>query len=263
MTTRVRKRLLMSGGLALVVCGLLTAAYHLTFFSTTQIRSTDFLFKSRTNERARSTVIVGIDQRSYRTLLPKHGAMSNWPRTLYSDVVHALQHAGARVIAFDIFFDAPRAEDSELASVFEHAGNIILPVEAQGPGRLKPDPGVAQEFEVFFRSTETIRNSVAAEGFVNVTTDADTVVRSLPLVIREGSEDLPTLSLTSVAKFIRRPAVLDAPSTQSTVFGAGRAIPILDTYSMLINFLGPPSSPDREGPFTIIPFIDILDWSFS
>ena len=81
MTTRVRKRLMMSGGLALVVCGLLTAAYLLTFFSTTQIRSTDFLFKSRTNEHARSTVIVGIDQRSYRTLLPKYGAMTNWPRT--------------------------------------------------------------------------------------------------------------------------------------------------------------------------------------
>ena len=184
MTTRVRRRLLMSGGLALVVGGLLTAAYLFTFFSTTQIRSTDFLFKSRTDEHARSTVIVGIDQRSYRTLLPKHGAMTNWPRTLYADVVHALQHAGARVVAFDIFFDAPRPEDSTLASVFQQAGNIILPVEAQGPGTPKPHPGVAQEFEVFFRSTETIRGSAAAEGFVNVTTDPDTVILGVDLVAK-------------------------------------------------------------------------------
>ncbi len=259
MNSRVRKRLLMSGGLALTVCGLLTAAYLLTFFSTTQIRSTDFLFPSQTDGHARSTVIVGIDQRSYHTLLPKHGAMTNWPRTLYADVVHALQQAGARVIVFDIFFDSPRPEDSAVASVFDHAGNIILPVEAQGPGTPKPHPGVAQEFEVFFRSTETIRTSAAAEGFVNMTTDPDTVVRSLPLLLRVGSEDLPALPLTAVARFIRRPTVLDTPSTKTTVFGASRAIPILDTNSMVINYLGPPSSVGGDGPFTIISFVDVLN----
>lgn len=262
MTLHVRRRLFMSGGLALVACSLLTAAYLLTFFSTTQISSIDFLFKARTNDRARSTVIVGIDQRSYRTLLPTHGAMTNWPRSLYSNVVHALNHAGARVVVFDIFLGAPTPEDLTLASTFKQAGNVILPVEGQSPGPLKPNPGVAQEFGVFIRSTATIHGSAAAEGFVNVTTDPDTVVRSLPLLLRAGEEDLASLSLTAVTRFIRRPAVLDAPSTDSAIFGAGRAIPLLDTNSMLINFLGPPSSPEGGGPFTIIPFIDVLNGTF-
>jgi adenylate cyclase len=263
MTTRVRKRLFMSGGLALLACCLLTVAYLLTFFSTTQISSTDFLFKARTNDRARSTVIVGIDQRSYRSLLPTHGAMTNWPRSLYGHVAQALNHAGARVVVFDMFWDAPKPKDPTLASAFQQAGNVILPVEGQSPGPLKPNPGVAQEFEVFVRSTATIHDSAATEGFINVTTDPDSVVRSLPLLLRAGGEDLPALSLTAVTRFIRRPVVLDAPSTDSTIFAAGRAIPLLDTNSMVINFLGPPSSPEGGGPFTIIPFVDVLNGTFS
>ncbi|HSF10695.1 MAG TPA: adenylate/guanylate cyclase domain-containing protein, partial [Nitrospirales bacterium] len=43
-----------------------------------------------------------------------------------------------------------------------------------------------------------------------------------------------------------------------TIFGAGRAIPLLDTNSMLINFLGPPGGPARKGPFPILPFVDVL-----
>ena len=56
--------------------------------------------------------------------------------------------------------------------------------------------------------------------------------------------------------------MLDAPSADTTLFAAGRAIPLLDTSSMLINFLGPPSSPEGGGPFTIIPFIDVLNGTF-
>jgi adenylate cyclase len=252
----------MAGKLAVLVCTLLTAAYLLTFFSTIQLSSTDFLFKAQQNKKARSTVIVGIDQRSYRTLLPQYGVMTQWPRTLYGHVVHALNNAGARVVIFDIIWDAPRPEDRTLASALKQAGNVILSVEAQSPGPLKPKPGVAQEFEVFVRSTATLHSSAAAEGFINVTTDPDTVVRSLPLVLRAEGEDLVALSLAAVTRFIRRPTVLDAPSTDSTLFGAGRAIPLRDTYSMLINFLGLPSRPEGGGPFTIIPFVDVLNGTF-
>ncbi|MEX2490623.1 MAG: adenylate/guanylate cyclase domain-containing protein [Nitrospirales bacterium] len=252
----------MSGGMALAVGGLCAAAYLLTLFSTAQSRSTDFFFKTRAQESAHSTIIIGIDQRSYRELLPQYGAMTRWPRTLYGEVVRALQKAGARVIVFDMFFDAPSPEDSAVATAFREAGNIILPVEAQGPGKPNPYPGVAQEFEVFIRSTNLIHESAVAEGIVNVTTDPDSVVRSLPLLLRASSENVPALALTAVAQFIRRPTVLDAPSTNSTLFGAGRAIPLLATNSMSINFLGPPVGPERKGPFPIIPFVDVLNGAF-
>lgn len=263
MTRRTRTRLLTSGGLALATGTLLTAASLLTFFSTAQIRSTDFFFNSRQSEPARSTVIVGIDERSYRELIPRHGMMVNWPRTLYAQALTSLHRAGARVIVFDIFFDAPKPEDHEVVAAIRRTGNVIMPVEAQGPKRLAPQPGLAQEFEVFVRPTRTIQEAAAAEGLVNVTTDPDTVVRSLPLLLQAGDEEVPAIALTAVARFIRRPIVLDGPPTDAFIFGAGRAIPIVEPGRMLINFLGPPSSPEQGGPCTIIPFADVLNGTYN
>jgi adenylate cyclase len=263
MTRSTKKRLLISGGLGLAVAALLTAAYRLAFFSTAQIQSTDFLFESHTEEPARATVIVGIDQRSYRTLLPQHGPLVSWPRTLYAQAVDRLREAGTRVVAFDIFFDASKPEDPHVAAAIKRAGNVVTPVEAQGPQTFHPSPGVAQKFDVFVRPTARIRTAAAAEGFVNVTTDRDTVVRSLPLRLVAAGEEVPAFALAVVARFIRRTTVIDAPSADdSLVYGAGRAIPVVGTGSMLINFLGPPSSPERGGPFTIIPFVDVLNGTF-
>lgn len=262
MTRSARKRLLISAWVALGVGALLTAAYERALFSTAQVRSTDFLFKSRAVARARATVIVGIDQRSYREFLPRHGPLANWPRLLYAHAVDDLRKAGARVIVFDIFFDAPKPDDPQMIAALTRAGNVIMPVEAQGPGALRPSPGVAQEFDVFVRPAAAITNAAADEGFVNVTTDRDTVVRSLPLLLRAGGEQVPALALAVVAHFIRRPTVLDAPPAAGLVYGAGRTIPVASTDSMLINFLGPPSSPEQGGAFTIISFADVVKGTF-
>ncbi|TAJ10839.1 MAG: adenylate/guanylate cyclase domain-containing protein [Nitrospirae bacterium] len=263
MTRSTKRRLLVSGALALAVASLLTAAYRLTFLSTTQIHSTDFLFASQGTDPAQATVIVGIDQRSYRALLPRYGPLVNWPRTLYAQAVDRLHEAGARVVAFDIFFDAPTPEDPTVAAAIRRAGIVVTPVEAQGPKDLVPRPGIAQEFDVFVRPTAAIRDAAVAEGFVNVTTDQDTVVRSLPLQLTAGPDIVPALALTAVARFVRRPGVIDEPAAGALIFGAGRAIPVGQTGSMRINFLGGPSSPEHGGPFTILPFASILDSSFN
>ena len=262
MTSRVRKRLLLSLAIALIIAGLLTVAYLLALLSTAQIRSTDFLFASSGQTRAVSTVMVGIDQRSYRELLPQYGPMVSWPRSLYAQAVDRLAQAGARVIAFDLFFDAPTADDRELIAAIARAGNVVTPVEAQGPRQLLPGPGIAQEFEAFVRPIAPIAKAAATEGTVNVTTDQDSVIRSLPLVIRAGGQDVPALALAAVARFVRRPAVLDVPPEISVVYAAGRAIPILESGSMLINYLGPPSVPGQDGAFPIIPLVDVVRGRF-
>ena len=262
MTRSARKRLLVSIALVLAVGALVSASYHLTLFSTAQARSTDFLFKSRAGEQARSTVIVGIDQRSYGELLPQHGALVNWPRALFARALDNLQRADARVIVFDLFFDASKPDDQELVAAITRAGNVLVPVEAQGPKSVDPRPGIAQEFEVLVRPTLAIGAVAAAEGFVNVTTDQDTVVRSLPLFLHDGHEEVPALALAAVAQFVRRRTVIDAPPSIGVVYGAGRAIPLLPSDSMLINYLGSPSSLEREGSFRIIPFVEVLKGTF-
>ncbi|MGH7164026.1 MAG: CHASE2 domain-containing protein, partial [Nitrospiraceae bacterium] len=262
MTRITRKRLAVSGALALIVGALVIASYLLSFFPALQTRSTDFLFVSHPDQRARSTVIVGIDERSYRELLPQYGPQGNWPRTLYARALTALRQAGARVVVLDIIFDVAKPEDPQVAAAVKRAGNVIMPVEARGPRRPSPKPGVALEFDSLVRPIEAVRQAGAAEGFVNVTADKDMAVRSLPLLLQAGSETVPTIALTAVARFIRRTVVIDMPATHGLVYAAGRAIPVLENGSMPINYLGPPSSPNGGGPFTIIPFLDILNGSF-
>jgi len=263
MNGTLMKRLLVSTVLALGVGALLITAYHRQFFAAAQAQSTDFLFAARAGEQSRTTVIVGIDQRSYRDLLPEYGPLANWPRTLYARALDALRAAGARVVMLDIFFDAPKPDDPDLIAAMQQMGSVIAPLEAQGPKALHPRPGVAQEFEIVVSPASAIRSAAAAEGTVNVTTDRDTVVRSLPLLLEAKGHVHPALALATVARYIRRPAVLDADATDEAVYGAGRAIPLIDNGRMLINFLGPPSSPERGGAFAILPFVDLLNGSFS
>ena len=207
-------------------------------------------------------MIVGIDQRSYQALLREHGPLSAWPRTLYARALASLDRAGPRIVGFNVFFDAPKPEDAELVEAMRRAGNVVMPVVAQGPRGFDPRPGVAQEFETFVRPTGAVRDAAAAEGVVNITTGRDSVVRSLPLLLQAGGTELPSLALTIVARFARRPAVIDAPPDRGHVHAAGRRIPTAERDTMLINFLGPPSEPGAERPFPIIPFVDVVEGRF-
>jgi adenylate cyclase len=259
MSRRTRERLLVSGLLALAVGLVLTIFLLLNFFATAQDQSHDGLFKVPSGRQAQATTIVGIDQCSYRELVTRYGAAANWPRTIYAQALESLRQASPRVVVFDIIFEAPRPDDPDLAAAMQRSGNVILAVEAQDPRELDPD-GV-QRFAAFSYSTPALRTAAAAEGLVNVSTDRDTVVRRLPLLLRAGDQELPALSLAAVARYIRRPSVVDAPPTSSQVYAASRTIPVADGR-LLINFLGPPSSDDRTGPFSIISLVDVLHGNF-
>lgn len=252
-------RLITALALALGVVVVLTLAHHARLLATAQVAASDLLFKTRAVERARSTVIVGIDQRSYQTLFPAHGPLSQWSRTLYARALDVLRRYRPRVVAFEIFFDAERPEDGELAAAVRRAGNVVMPVVAQGAEGFDPGPGVAQQFQVFVRPSRIVREEAAGEGLANITAARDSVVRGMPLLLRAGDETLPAMALTIAALNARRPSVLDGPPSAGTVHGAGRRIPVDDNDTMRINFLGPPSQPGEPGPFTIVPFADVLE----
>jgi adenylate cyclase len=260
MQRRRRKRLLVSIGLALAVAALLSGLLKLEVLSTALVASTDFLFKIHTGARARSTVIVGVDQRSVERLAPTYGSLTDWPRTVYAHALDMVTQAHPRVVVFDIFFDAPKAEDAELAAAIQRAGNVLLPVAAERPRSPPPSSsdGVP-EFDVLVGATPELRTAAAGEGLVNVTTDRDSIVRGLPLTLHAGDAEVPSIALVAAARYARRPRVIDAPPDAGHVFAAGRVIPVVGQNRLLVNFLGPPSSPDEGGPFDILSLADVLD----
>ncbi len=181
---RTRKRWRASCLLAAAVTLLLATGAALDVLATVRAQALDLLFVTRPARAAQSTVIVGIDQRSYQALLPRYGPLSAWPRSLYARALDALGVAGPRVVAFAVFFDAPRAEDGELTAAMRRAGNVVVPAVAQRPLGFSARPGVAQEFDTFVRPVPAIRAAAAAEGAANITTARDSVVRGLPLLLR-------------------------------------------------------------------------------
>jgi adenylate cyclase len=267
-------RLLSICVIALLVATPLAWAAYIGVLATVQIAASDWLFKTRAPRPPRATVIIGIDQRSYQALLPQYGPLSQWPRTLYARALDQLREApvpataemlrdmAPRVVAFEIFFDGSRPGDDELARAVRRLGSVVMPVLAQGPLDFDPVPGIAQRFDVFVRPVPVVSAAAAGEGFVNVTGGGDGVIRSLPLVLRAGSEVLPSMALTVVAFHARRPRVLDGAAVPGSVLAAGRHIPVGEADTMLINYLGPPSQPGQEGLFAVIPFVDVLQGNF-
>ena len=257
-----RRRLLRTCLLALAVAVLLAAAFLLDTVAAARARAVDLLLLARPVQAATSTVIVGVDERSARRLRPRYGPVAAWPRSLYARVLDALQAASPRLIGLAVLFDAPRAEDEELSAALRRAATVITPVVAQGAGAFDPRPGVAQEFERFARPTRAVRDARLDEGIVNVTAARDGVVRGLPLLLRVGEEQVPSFAVVVVARFTRRPSVIDAAPSGGLLHAAGRTIPVAERDSMLINFLGPPSEPGGGGPFRIIPLVDVLEGTF-
>jgi adenylate cyclase len=256
-------RLLRTGILALLVALLLTAAFLLDTVAAARARAVDLLLLARPVQRATATVIVGVDERSAQRLRARYGPVAAWPRSVYARALDALRAASPRLIGLAVLFDAARSGDDELAEAIRRAGNVVTPVVAQGPRAFDPRPGVAQDFDRFVRPTPAVHDARLDEGVVNVTAGPDGVVRGLPLVLRAGDEQVPSFAVVAVARFTRRRDVIDAaPRGGGPLYAAGRAIPVAERDTMLINFLGPPSDPGGGGPFHVISLVDVLEGRF-
>lgn len=73
-------------------------------------------------------VVVSIDQASADALGELPLDPVKWPRSLHAQLTETLTHAGAKVIAFDVFFAEPRvaADDAQFADAMRRARNVVL-----------------------------------------------------------------------------------------------------------------------------------------
>lgn len=256
MSRRLQRRLLVSVGIAVLVGAVLGATYSAGLFTRFQQQSTDFLFKARGELAANRTVIVGVDDRSLREL-SEYGRFFTWPRSLHAQVVDQLTQARARTIVFDVLFDAPAAGDAELIQAIANHGNVVQPVAGDPTGALPPAPGP----QAYMFAIEPLGELAAASpmlGHANQLPDSDGTVRRMPLFIRVGDQDVPSLALAASARFLRRPQAQDGPIQDGKLPFSGRSIPVDDDTNMIVNFIGGPSDPARPSAFQVIPYVDVL-----
>src|ERR671930_99254 len=174
MNNRPRLRSLLIGiGLgALVLLGYQRGALEIP-----ELRSLDARCRLRGAAAPRlPIVLIIIDQDSFDELdLPWP-----WPRTLHAELIRKLAASEAKLIAFDILFNEPKAdpvEDHALAEAIRMAGNVILAAEyTQVPSAFGPKTSMSLPFPL-------LREQALGYGQVNLLADDDGIVRSALLGI--------------------------------------------------------------------------------
>ena len=147
----------------------------------------DLLFKLRGPLPAPSGVaVVAIDDASFL----EHGLdlLEPWPRELHAELISTLKREGARAVAFDVLFDAPRtpAQDVALELALFDAGQVVL------------GSTVEQVDDPRFRLTRRVdplpalATAAARVASVELPPDDDGVIRRTRLVL---DEERPSLAL--------------------------------------------------------------------
>lgn len=254
-----RKRFLVGLVVATTIGAAFCLVFNFNFLHRMQLQSSDFLFQAadlyQQAEPEEKIVVVGIDDKSLAQL----GHFASWSRSHYAQLVDILAEANARVIVFDILFSEPASGDEELAMSIRNAKNVILPVihtPAVNDFTVTQKTGQSKNI---VKPLEILEEGAIALGHANLVPDADGVVRRLPIVVGNGENYEPALALVSVAKYLRRPGVIESPIRDDVLPFASRFIPLSDSKEMLINYIGSPQGTGGEVNYKTVSFVDVLN----
>ena len=201
-----------------------------------------WLFASRGPRPAPpEAVIVSIDSHSGRALgLPSR--FSDWPRTVYADLIRRATAAGAGVIAIDVHFARARlgAGDAALAGAIADAGNVVLFGRLRREVRAMPRGGRDGQVLVDRMSRPHRRF-------------ADAAAAVAPFVLPKGPARVdrvwlyhpaaPTLAtLPAAALRVQAPVSVCPPPPQATALQRAACDLSSGEPERMLNFYGPPRS---------------------
>jgi adenylate cyclase len=152
-------------------------------------------------------VVVAIDRPAADALgLPPNPA--RWPRAQHAELIEALHHGGAAVIAFDVVFDEPGApmDDRQLAEAMRRARTVILAQQlvrevVAAPGRDPRAP--AEPFHVERLASPLPSLTEAAVGVAPFPLPKVPVQVSRYWTFKAGAGDAPSLPVVAFHVYAR------------------------------------------------------------
>jgi adenylate cyclase len=262
----------------------LVAAFYLLGIPLLDIlesKTYDIRLRALRSAPPRMVTIAAIDEQS----LSKLGRWP-WSRTTLARLVDRLDQAGAKVIAFDVFFpeaESPEA-DEELARAIGRARNVVLSTvfllsreDARhlGPERLEEAKramaaqaiatvrvlsGARDQFPMtpphgILTNVSAIQRSAAYAGHINVLSDHDGTVRRVPLVYRYDGRYFPSSDVQAARAFLGgKELILHTASFGITGIEIGdRYVRTDDEGRLLVRYRG------REGTFPAVSIADVLE----
>jgi adenylate cyclase len=140
-------------------------------------------------ERARQDIVLVTESDETFRRLPGPPV----PRNYHARVISDLKRAGAKVIAFDLFFDVPRPQDARLAAAAKAAGNVVWASYFNNEGTpeqelVPPDAGLS------IPETSSGHTLVASES------EEHPAVDRIAAVIMDQGKPVPAFSVQVVAR---------------------------------------------------------------
>lgn len=230
-------------------------------FSLVENYAYDHCFDTRPVQNMDRYVIIAIDDGS----LEKLGRFP-WARSRYAALLPHL--AQARVVAFDILFAEPEANDVAFAAALRRHGHVVLAAHKRpalkAPGEAAPAwQGYGQQpygdlprspaSEEYVPPVPTLAAAATGIGYADIEPDPDGVYRRVkPLQVGIGGYVYPHFSteIARVADNLEGPALVSSAANGAVAVGA-RRIP-LRAGRMLINYAGP------MGTVRTLPYWEVL-----
>jgi adenylate cyclase len=175
-----------------------------------------------------------------------------WPRSTHGQLLDKL--AEARVVAFDLIFNAPTdpSQDEALAQAIDKHGRVVLASQFYFE---QDDTG--ETLQVFQPPMAGLMSGAAGLGFANMPTDPDKVVRRSTLVdINTFEVPFPSLGL---ATFIAAAGLspLDLELQHGKLIVSEHFIPLNHLNQAMPGFWGP------QGTFKTYSYYDVVNGKFS
>jgi len=269
--------------ITLAVCALFLAAnlvpFEVPLLDQLELKTYDMRMRALDTPRSQHVTIAAVDE-------PSLARVGRWPwsRTVHAELAQRLNEAGARVIAFDIFFPERESQkaDTQLARVLAGTKKAVLstvflmnsrdarflgdagvqaglkaiaPQATTEAGGRKPRNLNLETFGVLANIPELQKSAVYA-GHINVAPDADGIYRRVPLVMIHGDRYFPSSDVQVARAFHADKDFtlnLDQYGTVSLML-AGREFPLDVDGQFLVRFRGRPGV-----AFDTVSVSDILD----
>ncbi|MAO65819.1 MAG: hypothetical protein CL666_12560 [Balneola sp.] len=243
-----------------VLFAIATGGFVLSFFlmfirpvQNIQLKHTDQLFEHRgpLDVSESPIVLVAISQQADEEIPQKYP----WPTDIYARLVHNLNKAGAKVIAFDVVFDNPDLYDTKNDSLFAEAmrqhKNVILSGEIQ-----REISNVSDSYSPMFPTPVLTSGNPNRVALVRVHPDLDGAVRTYHFGHNHLGTNYYRLGLETIREY------KDIPYDSIDPIGpSGDPYFTLGDYQILkdrpnsfyINYYGP------EGTFPEISLDEVID----
>ncbi len=188
------------GGLivGLIVGIVMSLAVWQNMFADIRTGLTDRLYVARPTTNL--VAIVAIDDAS----LAAYGrSPTDWSRSVHAKLLDQLSADGARVIAFDVLFANPTADDPVVAEAITNneakRRHVVLAFAGSNTQSLRTThAGNLIQYDQYTYPTPVLADAAWLMGHVNVLPDRDGQIRRIPLFIRaQNGEPGPSLAVAA------------------------------------------------------------------